>query len=120
MKYIRTYEEKKMGQDVVYTFKTKAKSGKYEYDIHLLQGNPKYDNTNVYSYNGLVLSIDTTPGGWYVSTFLHYNPSNQYNNTISISGNDWICTNRREIREELLEWLENVYPVYQDLNKYNL
>ena len=120
MKYIQTYEETKRGQEVVYTFKTKAKSGPYEYNIHLLQGDPRYDKTNGHSYNGLILSIDTTPGSWYVATYLHYSPNSKYSNTISISGNDWICTNRREITEELLEWIENVYPVYQNVNKYNI
>jgi len=120
MKYLKTFEEKSKGQEIIYTFKTKAKSGKYDYTIHILQGKPKYDETNGYSYNGLVISIDSTPGSWYISTFLHYTPDSKYKNTIHINGNDWVVTNGREIAEELEDWLKYQYPVYKDVKKYNL
>ena len=32
---IKTYEEKSKGKEIVYTFKNKAKSDKYEYTVHL-------------------------------------------------------------------------------------
>ena len=120
MKYIKKYEEKKKGQDVVHTLKTKAKSGEYEYDVHILQGEAKYDETNGYSYNGLVISIDTTPGSWYVSTFLHYNPGFVHNKIVIDGGQNWVVDNGLEVENELKEWLENEYPYLSAANKYNL
>ena len=120
MKYLKTYEEKSKGNNIVYTFKTKAKSGKNEYDVHLLKGNSEYDNTNGYSYNGLILSIDNTPGSWYVSTFLHYNPNNKHDTITIDGGSNWIVENGLEIEKELKYWIENIYPIYKNVNKYNL
>lgn len=120
MKYIKTYEEKSKGEEIVYTFKTKAKADIYEYDVHLLQGDPKYDETNGYSYSGLILSIDNTPGSWYVSTFLHYHPNKTHNKIIIDGGNNWVVENGLEIEKELKEWIENQYPVYKNVKKYNL
>lgn len=120
MKHLKTYEEKSKNKEIVYTFKTKAISsespeGKYEYTIHLLQGDPKY----THDYNGLVLSIDKTPGSWYLDTFLEYG-SDYDGDLISISGDDWYCTNRKEIMEELNNWLKNEYPYYTKTKKYNI
>lgn len=129
MKFLKTYEERNKGKDVVYTFKAKAISGKYEYAVHILNDDKRqdnvrkdgtnYDETNGHSYDNLVISIDTTPGMWYVATFLHYNEGDK-GDTISIQGNDWICTNRIEIEEELKEWIKNEYPFWRELKKYNL
>jgi hypothetical protein len=123
MKHLKSYEALSRGKEIVYTFKEKAitvsGNNRYEYTVHLLQDNPKYDNTKGYSYNGLVISIDTTPGSWYVSTYLHYNPDND-SDWGSISGNEWLYSNRRNIKRELLEWIKNEYPYYQELKKYNL
>lgn len=120
MKHLKTYEAINRDKKIVYTFNTKAKTnGGNEYNVHLLQGDPKYDETNGYSYNGLVISIDNTPGSWYVSTFLHYTADN-YSNIIHISGDDWICTNRLDIVSELRYWINNFYQVWKDSDKYNL
>lgn len=129
MKYLKTFEEIDKGKNIVYTFKNKAISGthgQYKYIIYLLQGDPKYDKTNGYSYNGLVLSINGTPASWYVSTFLHYNED--YGDYATIDGgSQWTVTNMINIRRELLDWIKNEYPKYkeefemkQNVNKYNL
>ena len=120
MKYLKSYEEKSKGKEVVYTFKNKAKSDKYEYTVHLLQSESKYDETNGHSYNGLVISIDDTPASWYVSTFLHYNPNDYSDYTVIDGGSNWTVTNMLNIRRELKEWLKNEYPVYQNIKKYNI
>ena len=120
MKHLKTYEALNKGKEVIYTFKTKAKLPTiYSYDIHILQGDPKYDKykyKGYEGYDGLILSIDTTPGSWYVSTFL----DKPYGDTISINGSEWICINKREIVKELRYWLENEYPIWKQTNKYNL
>lgn len=110
MKHIKSFERISRGKEVIHTLNTKAKSKQYEYTVDILQGESKYD-----TLDGLILSIDTTPGSWYVSTFLE-NPGNE----ISISGNDWICTNKQEITKELKAWLENEYPMWKDSKKYNV
>ena len=123
MKHLKTYESQSKGRDIIYTFNAKARTltefGKYEYTVHLLQGNSKVDNNDGYSYDGLVISIDDTPGSWFVSTFLHYNSILNISDKINIDGS-WTCTNRREIREELLEWLKNEYPTWKASKQYNL
>jgi hypothetical protein len=121
MKYLKSYEEKRRGNEIVYTFTTKAKSGEHQYTVHILQDDPKYDETNGHSYNGLALSIDDTPACWYVSTLLHYSDPPIINfDKISISGSYWMCDNWREIGEELKSWVANIYPHYEDLKKYNI
>jgi len=122
MKYLKTYEEKSRGEEIVYTFKTKAISGNgYEYNVHLLEGNPKYDTTNGISYNGLVLSIEGTPGSWYVATFLHNQPGCQYGNEIMIDGGqNWKCINKQEIIKELKYWLDNYFIAWKESKKYNI
>ena len=121
MKYLKTYEEKSRGKEIVYTFKTKAISGKYEYTVHLLEGKPDIDTTDGISYGGLVISIDNTPGSWYVATFLHYSPGSQYGNDIVIDGGqNWRCTNKQEIIKELKYWLDNYFIAWKESKKYNL
>lgn len=121
MKYIKKFEATSRGQKIVYTFQTKAKSGNnHEYTIHLLEGDPKYDETNGITYDGLVISFESTPGSWYVTTFLHYGSDSQRGNIISISGNDWICTNKQEIIKELKDWIDNRFPIWREIEKYNL
>ena len=120
MKYLKTFEEKSKNKEIVYTFKNKVKSSKYEYIVYLLQGESKYDNTNGYSYSGLVLSIDNTPASWYVSTVLHYNTNDYIDYAVIDGGSNWIVTNMINIRRELKEWLKNEYAIYLSVNKYNL
>ena len=121
MKYLKKYEEKSRGQKIVYTFNTKAICGKYEYAIHLLQGSPKFDRTDGISYDGLVISIDTTPASWYVATFLHNQPDSQYGDEIMIDGGqNWKCTNKQEIIKELKNWINNYYIIWKESKKYNL
>lgn len=120
MRYIKKFEATSRGRKIVYTFKTKAKSGNHEYTIHLLEGDPKYDETNGITYDGLTISFEGTPGSWYVTTFLHYSPDSQKYDEISISGRDWICTNKQEIIKELKEWINDVYPIWREIEKYNL
>jgi hypothetical protein len=129
MKYLKTYEERNKGYEVVYTFKAKAISGKYEYAVHILYNDDRkdfvrkdgtnYDETNGHSYDNLSISIATTPGMWYVATFLHYNP-NDHSDKIHIDGDNWICTNRWEIENELKDWIKNEYPFWRASQKYNL
>jgi hypothetical protein len=118
----KLYEEKSRDKEIVYTFKTKAvSSGNYEYPIHLLEGNPKFDTTNGISYNGLVISIDKTPGSWYVATFLHNQPGSQYGNDIMIdAGQNWKCTNKQEIIKELKYWLDNYFIGWKEGKKFNI
>lgn len=116
---------KSKGHDIVYTFKEKAisysdedRSVVYKYTVHLLQGNNKYDLSNGHSYNGLIISIEDTPGSWYVSTYLHYTENDRLDYG-SING-DWLYYNKINIKKELVDWIENVYPYYQEIHKYNL
>ena len=121
MKYLKTYEN--YSSRVIHTLKAKAITGKNEYDVQIIQGDPRYDETNGYSYNGLVISIAGTPGSWYLASFLHNDSRNQYNqysDYIHISGDDWLCTNGQEIIKELKLWLKNEYPIWRELKKYNL
>lgn len=128
MKYIKQFEkivngvEFINGHEVVYKLQAKAISGKYEYNVYITKTDPPgNDETNGYSYDGLCLSIDNTPGTWYLATFLHYNPREEYRDNIVIDGGqNWICTNGREIVKELKFWLETQYPMWRDLKKYNL
>lgn len=62
-------------------------------------------------FKGLILSIDDTPGAWYIDTLFHWGEPAIHYNEISINGN-WICINWQEIVSELKIWLkENNYLV---------
>lgn len=101
------------GEEIVYTLKTKAITygdEVYEYTVNIITGNIDDE------YNGLCLSIETTPGCWYLSTLL---PSTRYYDKISISGNDWMCENWSDIMNELEEALPELKMI-MTADKYNL
>jgi len=96
-------------QEIVYTLKTKAKSGNYEYTVNILKQIDKYSKI----FGIYILNIENTPASWYLSTIL----DNCIKlDKISIQGNDWLCDNWQEIIKELLE----IYPYLEKINKYNL
>jgi len=98
------------GKEVIYKFKTDAitetmgsRDGKqYSHPVYLIEGNPKYAPI----YNGVVLSINNTPGSWYVDTLMEGDAKN--NDIMYIDyGAKWICSNWSEIMKELNEWTSN-------------
>lgn len=96
-------------RETIYTFKTNAitktlgdSDKEYTHPVHLIQGNPKYAPI----YDGIVLSIDGTPGSWYVDNLMEGSTKNS--NYIYIDmGAKWICSNWSEIMRELREWISN-------------
>jgi len=98
------------GKEVIYEFKTDAiteiqdsRDGKqYRHPVYLIGGDPKYAPI----YNGVVLSINNTPGSWYVDTLMEGNARNS--NIMYIDfGQKWICSNWSEIMKELNEWISS-------------
>jgi hypothetical protein len=128
MKYIKTYEEQNKGSEVVYTFKAKAYSGKHVYDVHILNSDrykndikkngSNLDETDGHSYDNLIISIANTPGSWFIATYLHHSPDDN-RDEIGVQG-DWICTNGREIKRELKDWLRTEFPYWKETHKYNV
>jgi len=98
----KMYEKIDRGETVLYTLKTKAKtyseSEVYEYDVNILEGD-----------SGLVLSIQSTPGSWYIETLLD---TVNYDK-LSISGSDWTCDNWTEVSKELVEILPKLELMLQ-------
>jgi hypothetical protein len=103
-------------QEILYTLKTKAKTTSgdkvYEYDVVFYKG--EYDD----EYGGLVLSIETTPGSWYLSTLLE-NDNIRYQDEISISGSDWMCDNWKDVISEVFEILPTL-EILISAKKYNI
>lgn len=113
----KIFEKNDKGKEIIYTFInkaiTKSEYGKMEwkYDVNILLEKPMmYDNG--YKY---ILSIESTPGAWYVNTLLDQQSNS---NRISIQG-DWYCDNWQEIMEELLEILPSLDSMIYS-KKYNL
>lgn len=104
----KIFEKQDKGEEVVYTLNTKAISeGEYEYNVNITKANDKY-----------VLSIENTPGSWYLETLLD-EPNALYFDTLSIDGNDWKIGNWREVAKELKELIPNLNTL-TDIKKYNL
>lgn len=98
------------GRTIIYQFNTQAitrdtkwnkKDDFSTHNVYLTRGEKLKDD----KFNGVILSIEDTPGSWYVDTLyeFHNPPAIEYN-TMSISGN-WICTNWGEIMSELKKWV---------------
>ncbi len=107
----KIFEINDKGDNVIYTLKTKAKSisntKTYEYNVNILN-----------SKNGLTLSIETTPGAWYIKTLLE-EPSALNYDKLSISGSEWMCDNWSDIAKELIGVLPKLELMVQ-ADKYNL
>lgn len=95
------------GKKIIYSFKTKAYSKEsphgdiYTHNVQLTQGKPIGNDM----FNGIVLSIQNTPGSWYLDTLYNFhNPSSTEYDTMSIYGN-WICTNWSDIMDELKDYV---------------
>jgi hypothetical protein len=116
MKYIKKYEKIDRNRKVIYTLKTKAYSGKdYYYNVNIISDN---DNSMVKKGYKYILSIENTPGSWYIKTLLEGNSMNS--SVISIQGNEWFCYNWDEIMKELKEDVLPYLETYDDVEKYNL
>ena len=104
-------EAQDKGMNVVYTFKTKAQTEElnyhdrgekiHEHNVHIIQGKPVGED----KFNGLILSIEDTPGYWYLSTLLEEPSALNYNEIAIDGGAKWYCTNWQEIAKELEQWL---------------
>lgn len=98
------------GRTVIYQFSTQAISRDTKWDkkdefsthnVYLTRGDKLKDD----KFNGVILSIEDTPGAWYVDTLYEYhNPPAIDYDTMSIYGT-WICTNWSEIMKELKKWV---------------
>jgi len=80
----KIFENKDRGKEIIYTFKNKAitYSGEkvYYYNVNIIYN----DNSSMgYDY---ILSIQGTPGSWYIKTLLEGN--SKYANKFSIQGDD--------------------------------
>jgi hypothetical protein len=92
------------GDQIVHTLTVKAKSNsKHEYPVHITQGKKLRGD---YQFKGLILSIEDTPGSWYIDTLFNFStpPAISYPE-ISIHGRDWLCVNWQEVMKELRTWL---------------
>jgi len=118
MKYLKYFENKNKGSDIIYTFKTKAISHgnkeDYTYNVHILKGDTKYPD----KFGNFVLSIESTPGSWYVSTLM--DSGSFYRNTAVIDGGqNWTVDNWDEVSKEFFEILPKLEMMVQ-ADKYNL
>jgi len=126
----KIFENKDKGKDVLYTLKTKA--------IHYINVGRFYDkstsigrqyNVNVIydgefsdtGYNA-ILSIETTPGSWYIKT-LEDNGALDFDR-ISIQGDNWYCDNWKdvcdELKEDVLPILDTLIETMVDSKRYNI
>ena len=110
IKNFKLFESKSKGKEILYTFKTKAKinNGKKEYTVHILDSN---DNYNLGKY---IISIDGSPGAWYVDTFLE-----NRNDIIHLMGNEWVVTGGFKIYDELVYILPKLEKI-KKAKKYNI
>jgi len=100
------------GKEIIYTFKVKAESSSPSYNnipsqnIFLTKGKPIGEDR----FNGVILSIENTPGSWYLETLYFFShPSAIDYDTMSING-EWRCTNWIEIMNELKHWVHKWIP----------
>lgn len=124
----KIFENKDKGSNVIYTLKTKAETLSnnkiYKYNVNITLDNKKTELFQKLRADGydLVLSIEGTPGSWYLKTLLD-SSTLKYSNRISIHGNYWYCVNWQEIYKELIEiepFLLDIADSYEDAEKYNL
>lgn len=104
MKHLKLFEEVDRGKEIVYTLKTKAISlgdkKNYEYNVNIIQGERKFPD----EYDSLILSIQETPGAWYVSTLM--DGDSFYRDKAVIDGGlRWYVDNWADISKEFLEIL---------------
>jgi len=115
VKEVQLNEAQDKGKEIVYTFNTKAQTEElkyrdrgekvYEHPVHIIKGERLRDD----KFNGLILSIQDTPGSWYLETLVDGyggRPSALNYNEMAIDGGaKWYCTNWSEIAAELKQWL---------------
>ena len=114
----KIYEAKDRGKEIVYTFKTKAKTYSktevYEYNVNILLSEDEYSN----KYGAFILSIEGTPGSWYLSTLIE-GDSFSHDKAIIDGGQNWTIDNWSEVSKEFHE----IYPRLEMMiqtNKYNI
>lgn len=134
MKHIKTNineflnESKDKGSEIIYTFKNKVYTLDYEgnkksiYNVYLIKNfndDKKYD----FGYDNLVLSIESTPGSWYVSTLLENydkdsekDTSSDFDYFVIDGGQRWIAYNKHSIMKELIQVISDLPKLW---NKYN-
>jgi hypothetical protein len=114
----KIFEDKDRGTEIIYTFKNKAitfgREKPYYYNVNILYFDKPSMIKNGYDY---VLSIQGTPGSWYVKTLLEGN--SKHSNIFSIQGDDWYCDNWQDIYKELIEILP-ILDTMRATKKYNL
>jgi len=110
----KIYEATDRGEEIIYTLKTQAistsVSNTYKYNVNILE-------TEDIGHGKYTLSIETTPGCWYVSTLMEND--RRYSKSFSIQGDDWLCENWRDIMKELIEILPKL-DILTQTKKYNL
>lgn len=108
------------GKPIIYTFKTEALTGDWirmndanlrSSSVHLIQGKALRGDP----FGGVILSIQDTPGSWYVDTIVgeEGKPAAIHDRTIQINGPHWICTNWQDIMGELKLWIESKHFNYR-------
>jgi len=119
MKNLKTFENfTERGKDIIYTLNTKAitYSGNkvYEYNVHILAGVDQFPD----EYDNLILSVEGTPGAWYISTLMEYG-SFYHDKAVIDGGQNWTIDNWSEVSKEFLEILPEL-KIRIEANKYNL
>jgi hypothetical protein len=134
MKKLKNYknflnESKSKGKEIVYTFKNKSyslsddKTKKHDYNVHILKNfedDEKYD----FGYDNLILSIESTPGSWYVSTLLeNYDKDSEKDTSpdfdyfVIDGGQKWYGYNKHAIMKELIEVVSDLPKLWSDYKK---
>lgn len=119
MKYLKTFENKSRGKEIVYTFKTKAithsEKTHYTYNVHILKHDSKFSSDK---FGNFLLSIENTPAVWYVSTLMD-SGSFYRNYAVIDGGQNWIVDNWSEVSKEFFEIFPKLEMMVQS-DKYNL
>jgi len=114
----KIFEATERGKEIVYTLNTKAitysGSAVYKYNVNILQGGSEYPD----KYDHLILSVEGTPGSWYISTLMEHG-SFYRNKAVIDGGQNWTVDNWDEVSKEFLEILPEL-KVRIEANKYNL
>lgn len=110
IKTFENFSDPKMdkGKEIIYTFTKQAITSEngdkeFKHNVYLIKGKALKDD----KFGGIILSVEDTPGSWYLDTIFNYSSSLNYD-TMSING-DWVCVNWKEIMTELKSWVfENI------------
>jgi hypothetical protein len=92
------------GNEIVHTFETQVIDDKLrKHIVHITQGKLLKSQER---FNGLILSIEDTPGAWYIETLYTFHGEDSLNwERHSIWGN-WECINWREVMNELKDYVK--------------